>query len=241
MKLIPKKWADFQHYKDRCPPWIKLHRELLNNREFMRLPVASKALAPLLWLLASESKDSNGEFEASTEELVFRLHMTEKEIEIGRKPLIDKGFFIIASGVLADCQHVARPETEEETEERKRKEKEEEERKARAGTFEQFYSAYPRKDSKKTAEAAFIKAAIVDLSIVLDDIAFRSASVEWRKDGGQFIPMAATYLNQRRWEDERSAALPPVQASNKQTALEQRNRAVADQWLRDQEQQNAPH
>lgn len=31
------------------------------------------------------------------------------------------------------------------------------------------------------------------------------------------------------------------QPINKQTALESRNRAVADQWLRDQEQQNAPH
>lgn len=38
--------------------------------------------------------------------------------------------------------------------------------------------------------------------------------------------------------DERSTAKQPV---NKQQALEQRNRAVADQWLRDQEQQDATH
>ena len=57
MLLIPKNWAVFQHYKDRCPPWIKLHRDLLNDRTFMCLPLASKAIAPLMWLLASESKD----------------------------------------------------------------------------------------------------------------------------------------------------------------------------------------
>jgi len=28
MLLKTKKWSDFQHYKNRCPPWIKLHRNL---------------------------------------------------------------------------------------------------------------------------------------------------------------------------------------------------------------------
>ena len=113
MILQPKNWAVFQHYKDRCPPWIKLHRDLLNDRVFMCLPLASKALAPLLWLLASESKD--GTFEGSQDELVFRLHITPKEYSDGVKPLIDKGFFIIASGVLADRYQDAIPETERET------------------------------------------------------------------------------------------------------------------------------
>ena len=114
MKLIPKNWAVFQHYKDRNPPWIKLHRETLNDRTFMTLPLASKALAPLMWLLASESK--NGVFDGSVDDLMFRLHITKKEYEDGVKPLIEKGFFEIASGVLADCQQDARPETETETE-----------------------------------------------------------------------------------------------------------------------------
>ena len=114
MLLQPKNWAVFQHYKDRCPPWIKLHRDLLNDRVFMCLPLASKALAPLLWLLASESKD--GTFDGSLDELVFRLHITPKDYQDGVKPLIDKGFFIVASGVLAECHQDAIPETEGETE-----------------------------------------------------------------------------------------------------------------------------
>lgn len=114
MLLQPKNWAVFQHYKDRCPPWIKLHRDLLNDRVYMRLPLASKAIAPLLWLLASESKD--GTFDGSLDELVFRLHITPKDYQEGVKPLIDKGFFVIASGVLADGYQVAIPETEGETE-----------------------------------------------------------------------------------------------------------------------------
>jgi hypothetical protein len=114
MLLQPKNWAVFQHYKDRCPPWIKLHRDLLNDRVFMCLPLASKALAPLLWLLASESKD--GTFDGSLDELVFRLHITPKDYQDGVKPLIDKGFFVVASGVLAECYQDAIPEREGETE-----------------------------------------------------------------------------------------------------------------------------
>ena len=114
MLLQPKNWAVFQHYKDRCPPWIKLHRDLLNDRMFICLPLASKALAPLLWLLASESKD--GTFDGSLDELVFRLHITPKDYQDGIKPLIDKGFFVLASGVLADSYQDAIPKTEREGE-----------------------------------------------------------------------------------------------------------------------------
>jgi len=121
MKLKPKNWDKFQHYRDRCPPWIKLHRDLLNDRIYASLPIASKALAPLLWLLASESKD--GSFDAASEELAFRLHIASKDIEAGLKPLIDKGFFVDASTMLAPCLQPAIPEreTERETEQRQTK------------------------------------------------------------------------------------------------------------------------
>jgi hypothetical protein len=114
MQLIPKNWVSFQHYKHRSPPWIKFHRSILNDRSYMSLPLASKALAPLMWLLASESKD--GTFDGSLDELVFRLHITQKDYQDGVKPLIDKGFFVIASGVLAECVQVAIPELETERE-----------------------------------------------------------------------------------------------------------------------------
>ena len=114
MMLRPKNWSEYQHYKDRNPPWIKLHRDLLNDRDFMCLPLASKAIAPLLWLLASEAK--NGEFNADVVELTFRLRMTTKEVNDGLNPLINKGFFVDASGMLADCKQLAIPETETETE-----------------------------------------------------------------------------------------------------------------------------
>ena len=114
MKLIPKNWVKFQHYKDRNPPWIKLHRDLLIDKEFMRLPLASKALAPLLWLLGSESVE--GVFDADLDELEFRLRISQKELSEGIKPLITNGFFLDASTMLAVSLQDAIPETERETE-----------------------------------------------------------------------------------------------------------------------------
>ncbi len=108
MRLAPKNWREFQHYSNRNPPWIRLQRKLLDDKDFHRLPVASRALAPMLWLLASES--INGDFDADPDELAFRLRSSVKEIEAALAPLIDKGFFLPvqdASKPLADSVQVA--------------------------------------------------------------------------------------------------------------------------------------
>lgn len=49
-----KNWEEFQHYKDRNPPWIKLHRALLDDYEFSALPDDSKAHLMLIWVFASQ-------------------------------------------------------------------------------------------------------------------------------------------------------------------------------------------
>lgn len=52
-----KEWDSFQHYKDRNPPWIKLHNELLHSRTWVSLDDASKALAVAIMLLASRTEN----------------------------------------------------------------------------------------------------------------------------------------------------------------------------------------
>ena len=37
---------------------------------------------------------------------------------------------------------------------------------------------------------------------ILTALNWQKKSEQWLKDNGQFIPYPATYLNQRRWEDE---------------------------------------
>jgi hypothetical protein len=118
MTITPKNWNTFQHYKDRKPAWIKLHHALLDDYQFSCLPVASRALAPCLWLLASEYE--GGEITAPPDEIAFRLRMSASDLFEALKPLIDSGFFI-ASNPLADCKQDAIPEIEGEIEEESKK------------------------------------------------------------------------------------------------------------------------
>ena len=71
--------------------------------------------------------------------------------------------------------------------------------------FESFWKSYPRKDSKTQAKKAFAKVD-VPLDRLLQAVEVQKQTEQWRRDGGQFIPYASTWLNQRRWEDE-----PPAQ------------------------------
>jgi hypothetical protein len=52
--LAVKNFERFQHYKDRNPPWIKLHAAVLDDYEFGRLQDASKMHLMGLWILASK-------------------------------------------------------------------------------------------------------------------------------------------------------------------------------------------
>lgn len=124
--LRTKNWNEFQHYKDRPPVWIKLHKKLLDDRVFLRLPDASRALAPLLWLLASESPD--GIIVDYLEEIPFRLRMTEKKVEEALNPLIQAGYFFVEE---AASNALAEPEREASLEKRREEEKEKR-------AFEQF-------------------------------------------------------------------------------------------------------
>lgn len=108
--LTPKNWTTFQHYHDRRPPWIKLHKSLLDDIDYLCLPDASKALAPFLWLLASEYQD--GQISLSMPKLAMRLRMSEDKLAEALKPLIEQGFFV-ASDMLANMEQYARLDREE--------------------------------------------------------------------------------------------------------------------------------
>lgn len=214
MLLTPKNWTSFQHYKDREPSWIKLHKGLLTNYEFVCLPVASKALAPMLWLLASEYKD--GIIDASLDKIAFRLSMSRGDLANALTPLIESGFFD-ASESLAEPEQNA--SLEKDTNTKKEEEKETESRSVARATrpcdnskFEEFWKVYPRRDGpnpRKPAEQKFNALAKtgVDPDIMIK--AAKDLSIEESrrgKIGTQFIPQAMTWLNQQRWSDHAATA-----------------------------------
>ena len=71
-------------------------------------------------------------------------------------------------------------------------------------SFDTFWAAYPRHTNKKAAQQAFqkINPDADLLNIMLQSVSAWKLSQQWTKDGGQYIPHAATWLNGRRWEDE---------------------------------------
>jgi hypothetical protein len=209
MALTPKNWQTFQHYKNRAPAWIKLHRGLLDDYAFSRLPLASRALAPLLWLLASEYEA--GKITASHAEMAFRLRTAEKDFTAALKPLSDQGFFIDDSTPLARCKRDASPEEEREIQEQK-----EEEREIRAvakatrpsdDLFDEFWKAYPKRDGanpKAPARKKFL-AAVKSGVDPREIIASAKRSAEEARSKGQigtpYVAQAMTWLGQQRWSD----------------------------------------
>lgn len=119
-----KNWQEFQHYRDRKPPWIKLHRNLLDDYDYACLHLASRAIAPCIWLIASESTD--GSICLDPDYLVFRLRCDKEDIIEGVKGLISKGFLIPDSATLPRCYQDACLETETEVEKELEKETERE-------------------------------------------------------------------------------------------------------------------
>ena len=69
--------------------------------------------------------------------------------------------------------------------------------------FSEFWLAYPNKKAKGDAYQVWrrlkSRPALAVLVAALDR---QRSSAAWTKDGGAFIPHPATWLRQRRWEDE---------------------------------------
>jgi hypothetical protein len=70
--------------------------------------------------------------------------------------------------------------------------------------FKEFWDAYPKKVGKGAAEKSYkkIKPDSDLQERIMGAIYDAKKSKDWKKDNGQYIPHPATWLNQKRWEDE---------------------------------------
>jgi hypothetical protein len=190
--LIVKNWEKFQHYHDRNPPWIKLHRALLDDYEFSCLNDVNKAHLMLIWLFASQN---DGRIPEDAKFL-------QRKLSLERPPnlqfLIDHGLLIPERGASTAIQS---PETDDSAVHLEKR-REEAEKSARA--FQDFWDAYPRKVSKPDAVKAWKSLALHngDVEKLMAGLASWKKSEQWSEQEGKFIPHPSRWLSKRRWEDE---------------------------------------
>ena len=201
-----KNYEQYQHYKDRNPPWIKLYRAILNDYELRSIPLASRLAYVFCLIIASETDNR------IPNDYVFLSARFGFEInESVLTPLIDTGF-LLASGArrllarhatsssllcLSDSSlHSLPPKSDLKSN-------------GHAEEFEQFWRAYPKKVGKKKAQLAWKKAGDrPEIAQVIRRIEESKRTDQWTKDNGQFIPHPSTWINEGRWDDEPTQTPP---------------------------------
>ena len=70
--------------------------------------------------------------------------------------------------------------------------------------FDKFWQEYPKKQGKLMASRSWKKSSPTEkkYAAIMKGLRAAKASEQWTKDRGKYIPMASTWLNQERWEDE---------------------------------------
>jgi len=194
-------WRKFQHYKDRRPPWIKIHDSLLDSTQWGRLDGESAKVLIELWLVAGREGD-DGMLMHTEKTLAWLLRRSEQRIASSLKVLEMNKFVKVTSendsaslaSCCTPCKQVVPPETETETETKA-------ETKAETD-FCAFWTAYPRKVGKLVASKAWRNAkSKPSIEIILKAVRDQKCSEQWRKSNGDFIPHPSTWINQGRWDD----------------------------------------
>jgi len=201
-----RNWDKWQTYrKDRGqPPWIKIHRCVMRNPEWVSLTDGERGQLVAMWLLAA---DHDGAIPASPD-VIQKLCFLSKPPDLNKftdLDFIEDGWrqsdaMMASSG----CQH-DQPKAEAEKNRIENTCANLSKGKSHLrNSFAHFWSSYPKKKSKGQAEKAFnaIKPNEQLLETILSSIERAKTSEEWLKDGGQYIPYPATWLRAKGWEDE---------------------------------------
>lgn len=207
--LVVKNWAKHQHYKDRTPPWIKLHYSTLDDYAWCGLPDVSKAHLTGIWLLASRE---DGRIPNDPVWVAKKIGARSK---VGLAALIRAGFLEHdASTAPAACKQNApldrdREETEEETETET-----ETDSAMQRKEFELAWSAYPKRPNNPKEKAwkawlARLKEGVAPETL-FDGVTRYAAYCRRERTEPRFVKMAATFFGpDRHWESDYTPSPAP--------------------------------
>jgi hypothetical protein len=182
-----KNWAEYQHYKDRNPPWVKLHWNLLTSMDWLALDDASRVLAIACMLVASRN---GGQIQADLVGLKYLERVAHLNSQPDLTPLIDCGF--LASTTQAKSKRGDSP----------KKRREEIDKGDIPEGFKTFWETWP-KSSRKGGRKPCLKKWVEsdyekDAAQIVAHVRAMKAGEQWRED--KFIPAPMVYLNQARWD-----------------------------------------
>lgn len=202
--------------------WFRLYSEFSHDPKIQMMPEAmQRRYIMLLCLRCSETLETLQE-----SEIAFQMRLSDDELAKTKELFLSKGF-IDDDWNLTNWekrQYASDSSTERVRRHRDKKkgvEKQDETLQKRSGNaleqnrteqkqtkadvfFDAFWDAYPKKVGKDAAKKAFEKRKPdQDLANkMIEAVNLQKQSDAWTKDGGQFIPHPATWLNQGRWMDE---------------------------------------
>jgi hypothetical protein len=115
-------WREFQHYKNRGPPWIKLHRQLALKPSWRRLRGSAAKLLVDLWMLGAG--DDDGEIGMTLQDIAYYTRQPQASVVEDLNALTINEFVALNKQTLAAASNVQslavpeerRGETEAETE-----------------------------------------------------------------------------------------------------------------------------
>lgn len=186
-----RNWDKWQTYRsDRGqPPWIKIHRRVMRNPEWVSLSDAERGQLVSIWILAA---DHDGIVPASPE-VIQKLCFMTKPPNLNK--FTDLGF--IENGWRQPDVTPTPIGSQHDTPEAKA---EAEKKRIYRSEFNAFWGLYPKKEKKKDAAKAW--KALTDGQKKLAMKALPAHIKKWKFKDKQYIPAAGPWLRGERWEDE---------------------------------------
>ena len=208
------KWQTFR--KDRGnPQWIKVHRNLMTNPEWVILSDAEKGQLISMWIIASSK---NGVI-SDDSRMIQKMAMLDDAPNLNK--FIDLGFLEGQPGNQAVTKRLpsGSPRVEKSREEKSIKCLV-----SKKDHFDTWWAKWPKKVEKKKARAIWKRRKLDRIAeIIIRDTEIRpTACAKWKAG---YICNPTTYLNGDRWEDEYETDRRSI---SRETAL-QRSDRIADE------------
>jgi hypothetical protein len=216
VKFKIRNWERFQHYSDRTPQWVKLHREILSSEDWMMGSDETRLLMIVLILLAAQQGDA-GYIEVMSVEYIKLFGALRFDPDL--QPLLDSRFIETIEGEIPKSKS-----KRVKSEKILQKNKEGIRAFADSTGFDEFWKVYGPHGSKYAAQWAWYDTLDDDTREQM--VALTEHYLARRASATGFVPIqpnASTYLRNERWLDEFKTA-----KTQEPVFIKQRNRNDGD-------------